>query len=756
MFRDPSGRRWVRVKRWTFFIIAAIALLVCVSWGAIQVPPALYGKPEPPPLPELEGIDSPPFVGSGPLVRLVRIERQEDATAAIDPIGGGRVATLTGPDVDTVGSSRYALYRYGLDQAVHKTIMLTFDDGPDPRWTPPILDLLSEHKVPATFFVVGSAVVRHPEIVNRELREGHAIGNHTTTHAEMTVPLVEQEVATADRLLIGVTGVRTDLFRLPYYGSDPSKYNTDGQPILEATRLGYLVSIHDFDSNDWKYGDANIRPETPISLPPTTMDNITILVHDGGGDRAATLEYLQRLIPWAKQNGYRFHTLPQVSSEVRSRTSTTAPSLWDRETLWAYQIRWFVADDLLSLLFWFAVISVVLGGLLNVILAVARAVFGRASTETGPPARAPPVTAVVSAFNEEAVIGQCLTALCKSRYHKLVEIIVVDDGSTDNTTGVVEAMARRDRRIRLLRQPNRGKPHALNRAFVEAQTDVVVTLDADTVFTPHTVDRLAQGFTTDRRGRLGAVAGNIKVGNLGNLLTRWQALEYIMQIGVDRSAQDLLRAIVVVPGACAAWRRSAVLHCGGFSAQTLAEDCDLALQLQRHGYRVAQSLRAEAFTEAPQPFGQLSRQRFRWTYGNAQALWKHRSMIFNPEYGWLGLFSLPAAALSIVMPIVFLPFVYVMAAVTLSEQNGRLLLVYAAIFLSVQLVQAVAGVVLTRERPIHLLVVPIYRLIGEPLRAYLLYKSAVTVLRGTHSRWQKVTRHGTVYARGTATADVRP
>ena len=91
-----------------------------------------------------------------------------------------------------------------------------------------------------------------------------------------------------------------------------------------------------------------------------------------------------------------------------------------------------------------------------------------------------PVTAVVSAFNEEAVIGQCLTALCQSRYHELVEIIVVDDGSTDNTAGVVEAMARRDRRIRLLRQPNRGKPHGLNRAFVEAQTDVVVTLDADT------------------------------------------------------------------------------------------------------------------------------------------------------------------------------------------------------------------------------------------------------------------------------------
>jgi peptidoglycan-N-acetylglucosamine deacetylase len=217
-----------------------------------------------------------------------------------------------------------------------------------------------------------------------------------------------------------------------------------------------------------------------------------------------------------------------------------------------------------------------------------------------------------------------------------------------------------------------------------------------------------------------------------------------------------LRAIVVVPGACAAWQRSAVLHCGGFSAQTLAEDCDLALQLQRHGYRVAQSVRAEAFTEAPEQFGQLSRQRFRWTYGNLQALWKHRSMICNPRYGWLGMFSLPAAALSIVLPVIFLPFVYVMAAVTLSHQNGRLLLVYAAVFFSVQLLQAVVGVALTRERPVHLLVVPIYRLIGEPLRAYLLYKSTVTVLRGTQSRWQKVTRRGTVRVRESATVEVRP
>ena len=539
------------------------------------------------------------------------------------------------------------------------------------------------------------------------------------------------------------------MFRLPYYGNDPSKYDTEGLPVLEAQRLGYVVSIHDFDSDDWKYGEPGTRPDGPIPLPPATADNLTVLLHDAGGDRTATLDYLRRLIPWARQNGFTFQSIPQVSTEVRSRTASQAPDLWDRETLWSYQLRWVVPSGLLGLLFWVAVVFVVLGGILNVLLAVGRALAVRRKSSPGQSERGPPVTAVLAAFNESAVIAGCLNALCGSRYRRLVEIIVVDDGSTDDTAAVVEAKAAGDRRIRLLRQPNRGKAKALNRAFAEARTDVVVTLDADTVFAPHTIEHLVQGFARDPGHRLGAVAGNVKVGNIGNVWTRWQALEYIMQIGVDRCAQELLRAIVVVPGACAAWRRTRVLSVGGFSSDTLAEDCDLALKLQKRGYRVAQCVWAESSTEAPETLRELGRQRYRWTFGNMQALWKHRSMMLNPRYGWLGLFSLPVAALSLVMPLVFLPFVYAMAAVALTQQRGFVLLIYGAIILFVQLLQALAGVVLTRERPAHLVIVPIYRLIAEPLRAYLVYRSALAVLQGTRSEWNKVTRRGTVDARAT-------
>jgi cellulose synthase/poly-beta-1,6-N-acetylglucosamine synthase-like glycosyltransferase/peptidoglycan/xylan/chitin deacetylase (PgdA/CDA1 family) len=756
VFFDPSGRRWRRAKRWTLLLVASIAVLFSVSWAQVNEPPPLRGQARPPPLPELDGLSDPPMIGTGPLVRLVRVERQGQAAVAVDPLDGATVGTLTGADIEALGTSEYASYRHGLDQGVHKTILLTFDDGPDPRWTPQILDLLSQHKIPATFFVVGSAAVNHPDLVKREVQEGHAIGNHTMSHADLTVPMVRQEVVTADRLLSATAGVRTNLFRLPYYGDDPSKHNTEGLPVLEAQRLGYLVSVHDFDTDDWKYGEPSIRPAGPIPLPPATADNLTVLLHDSGGDRTATLDYLRRLIPWAQQNGFTFHSIPQVSAEVRSGTATKAPDLWDRETLWSYQLRWVLPGDLLRLLFWVAVVSVVLGGILNVLLAVVDALRGRRGSGSEPGQRAPPVTVVLAAFNESAVIAGCLTALCRSRYRELVEIIVVDDGSTDDTAAIVEAMAAGDHRIRLLRQPNRGKASAMNRAFGEAWTDVVVTLDADTVFTPHTIGRLVKGFASDPCRRLGAVAGNVKIGNLGNALTRWQALEYIMQIGVDRSAQELLRAIVVVPGACAAWRRSPVLSVGGFSSETLAEDCDLALQLQRRGYRVTQSVRAEAFTEVPESLRQLSKQRLRWTFGNMQALWKHRSMMLNPRYGWLGLLTLPMAAFSLVMPLVFVPFVYAMAAVTLSQGRGSVLLAYGAILLSVQLLQAVAGVALTRERPVHLLMVPFYRLIAEPLRAYLVYKSALTVLQGTRSGWNKVTRRGTVGAPEPVGVGVRP
>lgn len=748
IFHDPTGRRWNRVR---FSIVIALLLLVAavaVSWQRVQQPPTLSaGRALPPPETVSDIAGDPPVIGTGPLVRVVRVDRPAGEPAvAVDPFTDEVLRPITGDDAATVGTSRYAIDRYGYSSAAHKTISLTFDDGPDPTWTRKILDVLHKHGVPATFFVNASEGVRHPDLMKRMVDEGHAVGNHTFTHPFLTRAKAHQELVTADRVIRATTGVQTSLFRMPFNGDKGGLLREEGlNAMLEAQRLGYLISLDDFDTNDWKYGDNRTRPQTPMPLPPATSDNITVLLHDGGGNRAETLAYLERIIEWGRGNGYTFHSLPQVSQEIADATSRGPASVWDHLVYQSYRAIWVWPGYLLQGLFVLAVVSVAGGGLLNVSLALVRRVRVRRRLAAVPEQQSgPPVSAVIAAYNEEKVIAKTLTSILRSRYRDLVEVIVVDDGSTDRTAEVVNAMGGRDGRIRLIRQANAGKATALNRGFRHARGDVVVTLDADTIFTPDTVTNLVRHFSLDEPGRLGAACGVIKVGNLGNVLSRWQGLEYVTQVGVERSAQDVLQGIMVIPGACSAWRRDAVLLAGGYSHSTMTEDCDMALALQRRGYRVVQDDEAVGLTEVPEGVRTLAKQRFRWLYGNIQALWKHRTMILNPRYGWLGMLTMPLAVLSVLLPIIFMPFVYAMAVITLQGQGLPLILFYVGLFMGVQLIAAAAGVWLTRERPIHLLMVPLYRVIYEPLRAYLLYKALFSIMRGTRHDWNKLHRTGTV------------
>lgn len=758
VFFDPTGRRWWVIKTAFLLLVALIITIITVSWEPIQQPPAVRGAPPTLPLSPLNIQGHAPTIGVGPLIRLVRVEHANGALTAVDPVTHRALGPITGDDADTVGSASYAMQRYGYSAVAHRTLELTFDDGPDPTWTPQILDLLSKYRVPATFFVVGSEVVKYPDIVQREAQEGFAIGNHSLTHPDLQPDQVAQEFVATDHIIRAVTGVGTNLVRLPYDGYAGHAADADLNGVMvNAERLGYVVSQDEFDTNDWMYGNPALRPKTPIPLPPATADNLTILLHDGGGNRSETLAYLERLIPWARAHGYQFYTLPQVSPQIAAGTSQAPLSMWDYETLVMYQALWSWPSKIIGVLFALAVLSVIVGGCVNVTLAIRRRIRYRRRFPSGVTyATGPPVSLAVAAYNEAKVIGRTLGALRHSRYEQIQEIIVVDDGSTDNTAEIVSQMAAVDPRICLLRQENRGKATALNRAFYHAQSSAVITLDADTILTPDTVGAFARYFTEGDTEKLGVVAGVVKVGNLRNLLTRWQALEYVTQVGVDRGAQDAMGAIMVAPGACAAWNRDAVLNVGGFSHSTLAEDCDLALDLHRAGYRLTQDDEAVSYTEAPETVGALMRQRFRWMYGNIQAMWKHRRMILNPRYGWLGMVTLPMGALSILAPLVFLPFIYAMAVVTYLGQGLNAVLLYVGLFMLAQAIISTVGVVLMRERPTLLLVAPFYQLIYEPLRTYILYKSALTVLQGTRSSWNKLQRTGAVAAMFTEQADAPP
>jgi biofilm PGA synthesis N-glycosyltransferase PgaC len=446
-----------------------------------------------------------------------------------------------------------------------------------------------------------------------------------------------------------------------------------------------------------------------------------------------TLDYIAQLIPAARAAGYTFETMPQVQPWLQERTGPAQVTGWDRVTLWVATALFALPGHLLQGLFVLALVTMLGFGLVNTLLALARARWGRRRLTTA----TPPVTVLIAAYNEEAVIGRTLEQVLSSAY-PVEEVLVVDDGSTDGTADVVRAVAAVDPRVRLVQQRNGGKWSALNRGLDAARSEHVVTLDADTLFTPDTIRHLMARFHSPR---VGAVAGVIKVGNVGrNVLTRWQALEYLTQIGVDRAACALLDAVMIVPGACAAWRKTAVLQAGGYSDATLAEDCDLTLMLHRHGWRVEQADEALAYTEAPETADALVKQRIRWMYGTLQATWRHRRMLFRPRYGFLGMVIMPMSVLTVVVPLVFTPVVAGVLAHMVLVQGSVKAFLYLGGFSAIYGLVALVAVLLLRERPAHLAMVPVYRLIYEPLRAYLLYASLGTALRGIRLGWNKLDR----------------
>jgi biofilm PGA synthesis N-glycosyltransferase PgaC len=401
-------------------------------------------------------------------------------------------------------------------------------------------------------------------------------------------------------------------------------------------------------------------------------------------------------------------------------------------------------NKLLSVLFLFAMLAVVLTGFGNAALAWVRSLRRRRMTFPSPQDRVLPTSVVLAAWNEELVIARTLRSILSSDY-PIQEVIVVDDGSTDGTAPEVWQVMAQDPRFLLLRQPNTGKAKALNHGVQKATGDFVVTLDADTMMTSSTVSKMMRHFARDGSDRLGAVAGVVRVGNREtNVLTRWQALEYLTQIGIERSAQDALGAISIIPGACAAWRKEAILDAGGYSSITLAEDCDLALSLHHRGWKVTQDDEALAFTEAPETVDDLLTQRTRWTFGMLQAIWKHQGMLFRPKYGALGCLVMPNFVLSVMMPVIFLPFVMIMGWLTVQQQGWGVLVEYFILFLLAHLVIAAIAVKLMNERYHHLLMVPVYRLVYEPLRAYLLYTSVFLAIKGGRMGWTKLVRTGSM------------
>ncbi|PYT55617.1 MAG: polysaccharide deacetylase [Acidobacteria bacterium] len=552
---------------------------------------------------------------------------------------------------------------YNIDQlgAANKKIVISFDDGPDPQWTPKMLDILKQKNVPAVFFVIGNMANQRPDILQREYAEGHEIGNHTFTHPRFDdIPQSELrwQLNLTQRLIESTLGVKSILFRPPYGIDHQPEYAEEVSQLPLAQEMGYLIVGQRIDPDDWSLRDGKPIPAKEIVdsvLRQADKGNI-ILLHDGGGDRSQTLTALPKVIDALRVRGYQFVSVADLLGKTRAKVMVPLSS---EERLEAR-----IDGVIFSLFQWFRfsigtifVLGIVLvsgRALIIGLLALIEKLRPDYAVIPDPP---PSVTVLIPAHNEESVIVQTMTSVLFSD-SKDLRIIVVNDGSADKTGELLEANFSREPRVRIIHQLNRGKAAALSVAMSQADTEIVVTIDADTEIEPDAISKLVRHFSDPK---VGAVAGNVKVGNRSRWLTRWQALEYVTSQNMEKRAFDLLNCITVVPGALGAWRKKAIEAAGGITADTVAEDADLTIAIRRLGWRVSYDEEAIAWTEAPEKPGQLIRQRFRWTFGTLQSFWKHGDTLLRPKYGTLGWIALPnifvfQLVLPLISPIIDLMF----------------------------------------------------------------------------------------------------
>jgi cellulose synthase/poly-beta-1,6-N-acetylglucosamine synthase-like glycosyltransferase/peptidoglycan/xylan/chitin deacetylase (PgdA/CDA1 family)/spore germination protein YaaH len=604
-------------------------------WNAIS---NRVEHPEPTLLERMPPGYDPQFDGKGEMLRLTSRPSPGRRFLRADPRTGAIVHERI-----TQYPSPWIVQRFGARDSMK--VALTFDDGPDPRYTPAILDTLRSRGVKATFFVIGRNADENPGLLRRIVREGHEIGNHTYTHPNLSLtnPLVARlELIATGRLLETLLDRRTALFRPPYFGDAEPTTSDELDPIGIATDLGYLtVGVH-IDSEDWRLTEPDSILRRTLQIRGDSRDsNHVVLLHDSGGDRRATVAVLGALIDSLRAGGDSLVLASELAGISRDEAM---PRVASRTALSrVVDIVGFGAIGALDWgLYWIFLVAVALGmvrlAFIITLAAMQRARSRKERSLAGAAAFAPGVSVVIPAFCEERVVVPTIERLLAQDYAGHIEIIAVDDGSPDATYDVAARAFGAHPRVRVLRQPNGGKAAALNFGIAHAREPVVVCLDADTQFERGTVRELVAPLADPG---VGAVAGNAKVGNRINLVIRWQALEYVTSQNLERRAFALLDCITVIPGAVGAWRRALVLDAGGFSGDTLAEDQDLTIRLRRLGHRVAYAQRAVAWTEAPDTLGALSKQRFRWSFGTLQCAWKHRDALFRTRYGTLGLVALP-------------------------------------------------------------------------------------------------------------------
>ncbi|MFF4304049.1 bifunctional polysaccharide deacetylase/glycosyltransferase family 2 protein [Streptomyces sp. NPDC001601] len=709
-------------------------------------------------------------------------------------LDGGPILTFRGGQATTVS-------------VPSKTIALTFDDGPNPTYTPQVLKILKQYDVPATFFLVGSMVSRYPGIVKTMVQQGNEVGIHTFTHVDLSYQSdarINREMQQTQLALAGAAGITTTLFRAPYSSETDAIDNYSWPVYKKLGDEGYTSVFVDTDSDDWK--KPGVSKIVKWATPSGTK-GAAVLFHDAGGERSQTIKALPQYIKKMKAKGYTFTTVSGViekrnaasrqaaatssATNGQSQTTTglteagvtgtvpnggtgtgtgtstgagtgagagaggaavsrlqaahrtaTGMTLYEGKALVvAVAIAEWALPVLSSLLF---VVGVAVMGRFGMMLLIARRHYRQRNKRrfSWGPTVTRPVSVIVPAYNEKECIANTLESLAQSTHP--IEVVVVDDGSTDGTSEIARAAA--DKlgmpNVRVIRQENAGKPAALNNGVRNASYDIVVMMDGDTVFEPDTVRHLVQPFADPE---VGAVAGNAKVGNRNTVIGAWQHIEYVMGFNLDRRMYDLLRCMPTIPGAIGAFRREAVLGVGGMSEDTLAEDTDITIAMHRAGWRVVYQEHAKAWTEAPGSLKQLWSQRYRWSYGTMQALWKHRkSLTDKGASGRFGRVGMPLVVLFQIVTPVFAPLIDVFTVYSMIFVDFEAALLAWLAVLGIQLACAAYAFRLDKERYRYLAMMPLQQLAYRQMMYLVLIHSCITALTGGRLRWQKLKRTGEV------------
>ena len=497
--------------------------------------------------------------------------------------------------------------------------------------------------------------------------------------------------------------------------------------------------LENIDPQDWAKPGADIILQR---IKQQRRDGSIILLHDAGGDRSQTVEALPRILDWLHTRG---DTVVSLSTLLGTTRDAVMPPLQANHQ----SLTRFVSSTGFRIYHAHRRISLGVhdrgdgaGGRSHADRHLAGLSFPACAAKSD---FAEPISVVIAAYNEEKVIAETLRTLLATDYKGEIEVIVVDDGSRDETAAEVERVAQSEAasssvapgksRESARSAARSGRGASWHRRFHRRRHALPARYASAVARAVRGCAESARFPVTRRLGICGRSSPGVRRSNTPAVS---------ISIGaptIAGTASPLCRA------RSARFAKTQSIEAGGLSLETLAEDTDLTLALHRHRQRIVYVPGAIAWTEAPETVRTLARQRFRWAYGTLQCLWKHRDMVFNWNYRALGWFSLPSVWFFQIILVAVTPMVDLFLLASLPFGAWRAVLPFVIIFLAMDVILATLACMLEREPLVRAWRILPMRLIYRPMLSYCIWKAILRAIKGAWVSWGKLERTASVPVR---------